>query len=276
MYAFGVADLSHEKAKLFVYGYSEDHGGKGGNNVASLLMKVLQDLGLLIADRCGGRLSIIMDNCGGQNKNKMVLQLALYLVEMKCFKKVEFIFYVKGHTKNVCDRLFNLLKIRYHKANVYTMDMLSEVCNAMNDISFSHIANDVFFDYDAMLDMFYSNFKPGTIQVNHYFKVDCQTPTVMHMKISIDADRYETYDHKKNNDVDRIIMMQQYRLLHLKAPGMKEIKQVELRKKWHPFVPGPYKDKIFPKPSEDVLNRVKKQKSDKQKEALSKKRAVGK
>ncbi len=41
----------------------------------------LRDLGWLVADRCGGRLSIIMDNCSGQNKNKMVLQLVFYLVE---------------------------------------------------------------------------------------------------------------------------------------------------------------------------------------------------
>jgi hypothetical protein len=85
--------------------------------VASLLMKVIKDLGWLIPGECGGRLSIVMDNCGGQNKNKMVLRLALYLVEKKLFKCVEFIFYIRGHTKNVCDRLFNLLKINYSKAN---------------------------------------------------------------------------------------------------------------------------------------------------------------
>ena len=89
----GVADVSGEKSKLLAYGYSEDQGGKGGNNVASLLIKAIEDLGWLIRDRCGGRLSIVMDNCGGQNKNKMVLRLALYLVEMKYFKQVEFIYF---------------------------------------------------------------------------------------------------------------------------------------------------------------------------------------
>ncbi len=38
-----------------------------------------------------------------------MLHLALYLVEKKYFKTVEFIFYIRGHTKNVCDRLFKLL-----------------------------------------------------------------------------------------------------------------------------------------------------------------------
>jgi hypothetical protein len=62
-------------------------------------MQGLKDLGWLIEDRCGGRLSIVMDKCGGQNKNKMVLRLATYLVEKQQFKTIEFIFYIRGHTK---------------------------------------------------------------------------------------------------------------------------------------------------------------------------------
>ena len=42
IYVFGIADVSEEKAKLKAYGYSEDQGGKGGNNVASILMQALK------------------------------------------------------------------------------------------------------------------------------------------------------------------------------------------------------------------------------------------
>jgi hypothetical protein len=78
---FGVADVTKKPTKMLAYGYTEGEGGKGGNNVASLVMKALHDLGWIKANRMGKRLSIIMDNCGGQNKNKFVLQLALYLVD---------------------------------------------------------------------------------------------------------------------------------------------------------------------------------------------------
>jgi hypothetical protein len=105
-----------------------------------------------------------MDNCGGQKKSQMVLHLALYLVEKKYFKTVEFIFYIRGHTKNVCDRLINLLKIQYHKSNVYPMDMLVDVLNRMNDITFNYASSAYFYDYDKVLDKFYKNFKPGTIK----------------------------------------------------------------------------------------------------------------
>jgi hypothetical protein len=63
----------------------------------------------------GKKLTIAMDNCGGQNKNNVVLCLTPYLVEMGYFKIVVFAFYVRGHTKNACDRTFNQMKLEYHK-----------------------------------------------------------------------------------------------------------------------------------------------------------------
>ena len=39
----GIIDCNQEKELLYAYAYSEEEGGKGGNNVASLIMKHLQD-----------------------------------------------------------------------------------------------------------------------------------------------------------------------------------------------------------------------------------------
>ena len=44
---FGMFDNSFEKENLFAYVYREDEGNKGGNNVASLIIKQLKDQGLL-------------------------------------------------------------------------------------------------------------------------------------------------------------------------------------------------------------------------------------
>jgi hypothetical protein len=38
---------------------------------------------------------------------------------------------------------------------------------------------------------------------------------------------------------------------------LREIKQVELYTKWRKFVPSQYRDIVYPKPSDDVLGRVK-------------------
>jgi hypothetical protein len=258
IYVFGVADVSSDRPKLFSYGYHEGQGSKGGNNVASLLMKAMTDLGWLIPGECGGRLSIVMDNCGGQNKNKMVLRLALYLVEKKLFKCVEFIFYIRGHTKNVCDRLFNLLKINYSKANVYTMEMLTDVCNSMEDITFIPLQGNEFFNYDQLLDEFYKPFKPGTVQVNHYFMVNHHSPTTMVTKQFFDDDEEQHFQFKNNVLGDNRDAELTRRLPNvIPSSGIKAIKQVELFKKWRQYVPVQFRDSICPKPPDDVLESVR-------------------
>jgi hypothetical protein len=128
------------------------------------------------------------------------------------------------------------------------MEMLVEVLNKMDDITFTHAPSDVFYNYDKMLDIFYKNFKPGTIQKNHYFVVDSSESTTMLSKLFID-------------DTSN-------------APGIREIKQVELWKNWSQFVPHPHKQIICPKPPQDIIDQIRKEKSAKQK-AATKKRKTG-
>jgi hypothetical protein len=68
-----------------------------------------------------------MDNCGGQNKNNHILLLAPYLVDMGFFTKVNMVFLIVGHTKNICDRRFNNLKYAYHKSQVFTLEQAVSV-----------------------------------------------------------------------------------------------------------------------------------------------------
>jgi hypothetical protein len=90
--------------RLYAHMYHGGKGAKGGDNVASLIMKTLYKLGWL-SDETGYELVVCFDNCPGQNKNNFVLHLVPHIVEMGYFKKVDFIFPVAGHTnKNCCDR----------------------------------------------------------------------------------------------------------------------------------------------------------------------------
>jgi hypothetical protein len=113
IFNLGFVDCSALGGELHIYPYHEGLGKKGGNNVASTIMDCLQSLGMLQENEIGKELNIIMDNCGGQNKKNCVLRLANLLVEAGYFRKVNFIFYVVGHTKNICDRWFNTLKKIY-------------------------------------------------------------------------------------------------------------------------------------------------------------------
>jgi hypothetical protein len=77
----------------------------------------------------GKSLMIAMDNCGGQKKNSVVLRLAPYLVEMGYFLKVEFAFYIRGHTKNACDRTYNQMNSKYHKKDIFTCEQALQTLN---------------------------------------------------------------------------------------------------------------------------------------------------
>ena len=101
---FGIVNCGVEGGKLHAYPYHAGMGKKGGDNVASLFMMYLKDKGWLNEEEPGLELTIIMDNCAGQNKNNAVIRLALYLVEAGYFKKVTCLFYISRHTQNVTDR----------------------------------------------------------------------------------------------------------------------------------------------------------------------------
>lgn len=108
----GIVDFNNVKDHLHAYIYDESEGNKGGNVVASLLMKNLRDRGLLDR-RKWQKLLIIMENCVGQNKNNYVIFLAVYLLCKGYFAHIQFVFLVIGHTKNPANCFFNLVKQDY-------------------------------------------------------------------------------------------------------------------------------------------------------------------
>ena len=69
-----------------------------------------------------------MDNCAGQNKNKMVLRYALILVELGYYKEVNIM------TVFSCDRVFNALKSKYRESGIFSADKLIEVLSVAKDV----------------------------------------------------------------------------------------------------------------------------------------------
>ena len=128
---FGVADATHQPTKLTDYAYMEFYGNKGGNNVASLVWKQFKLDGLVpqvdpttqdIVDKDhvpAKEIHLIFDNYGGQNKNRMVLRMLSILVKRKACIVSRDIFLTRVHTKNDCDRLFNLMNQNCRGRNIY-------------------------------------------------------------------------------------------------------------------------------------------------------------
>ena len=67
-----------------------------------------------------GELAIFAENCGGQNKNPIVVCFIIWHIETEFFPKVTLNFYVWGHKNNSACHPFNILKGGYHNKNIYS------------------------------------------------------------------------------------------------------------------------------------------------------------
>lgn len=88
--------------------WHEGIGSRGANEIASCLLKVLNKFDITQKDE----LYIWSDNCVGQNKNRMMLFLYIFLVSIGMFKNIHHKFLVSGHSFLQCDRDFSLIEKR--------------------------------------------------------------------------------------------------------------------------------------------------------------------
>ena len=95
----------------------------------------------------------------------------MWLKEMRYFKRVSFVFLIVGHTKNACDRLFNSLKHKYPKKNIFTMDELIVAFGVSAKITVVPTVASDFLDYDGAFKALYTNLS-GLVKNNHIFTCD--------------------------------------------------------------------------------------------------------
>lgn len=96
--------------------------GRGGNKIASRLLRVLN------MDVTHKRNLIIWsDNCAGQNKNKMVVYVMLFLVSNGVFDTIQQNFLTSGHSFMACDRDFALIEKRKRVMKSFVPNDLHEV-----------------------------------------------------------------------------------------------------------------------------------------------------
>lgn len=110
-------------------------------------MLSLKRLGLINRGSRGMRLSIIMDSKYCQVHNGHVVQLALLLVELSYFQAVEFIFHIDGHGNYICDNMFKRLNKIYQDSNVFNMEVLFNLFNQLDNITYHNVAMESLYDY---------------------------------------------------------------------------------------------------------------------------------
>ena len=239
IYVFGIVDSVTDTLVAKVYG--EDVAGKGGNTVASMLYD--QVVKTLLPTPCEAdvnpikELNLVMDNCGGQNKNRMVMRLLHVIVLWKIAVRVSAIFLVKGHTKNPCDRKFNELRQNTHDDNIYTPSMLFDALNKQDMVSAEEFKS--FYDWDRWQTEHMRPNVPG-IKKFHVFTVDanykngCVMTRLTHNGAPKDDLPIITGEKAENFDW---IWSTPDRLSEL---GLADIKHVELHDKWKPLIPQQY------------------------------------
>jgi hypothetical protein len=225
---FGIANVGMPKSMLSAYIYHEGEGKKGGNNVASLIWKHLDKEGLINRQRPARKeLNLVMDNCGGQNKNRYVLRLAPLLVERRFYRHVNIIFLVAGHTKNAADRLFNLLKIQYRKKQVFTMEQLQQTLDLNQYISCVKVESDEFYDFGKFEDKIYKQTPlTGHTKKYQYFYLEETDMGVLYGKhANQSTDSVHRMDLKKGRPEDRKAIIDDFDmdkdLEQLDVPGIK-------------------------------------------------------
>ncbi|CAH1114807.1 unnamed protein product [Psylliodes chrysocephalus] len=119
-YNFGI-HLSDSNS-AFMCMWNESIGGRGGNEIASCLLRVLN---MGITDK--RHITIWCDNCAGQNKNRMVLFVRIFLVSTGVFESIEQKFFVSGYSIMACDRDFALIEKRKRTLKSFVTNDLHDV-----------------------------------------------------------------------------------------------------------------------------------------------------
>ena len=275
---FGLVDVSHAREILHAFLYHEGEGKKGGDNVASLIYQGLKKMDLLDFNDPIKELNLIFDNCTGQNKNKMVLRFATYLVEAGYFMEVNVIFLVKGHTKNAADRLFNISKKYVRRFDIFTMGQLIEAVGRHDQVEAHRVVPENMMGWCEFQDSFYRKTIPdGLTMTSQQFTINGTNPTKMQCLPSSKDEPTKTLQMKRRGH-DKIMTAAQrlhalqslFGLNTLTPPGIKPIKQVELGTKWRKVVPNPFKDDICPVVDEKLIAQVRNDK--KLKKSIAKER----
>ena len=204
----------------------------------------------------------------------------MWLVEVGYFPRIRLIFLIKGHTKNACDCLFNLLKLTYHKLNVYRYNQLLEVINSNEFITAHKMDLCDMYNFSKWQDRYYRQPQGGEFNSTHIFELSGTSygskPALL-KKWDYDGAKLRTdslLPTQRNRKCQFMspamrkvaISNMSNELDELTAPGLRDIKSVELYTKWRPLLPESARDSTCPKPSDLVMKKVKLAKSAKRKE----------
>ena len=116
-------------------------------------------------------IAILVENCGGQNSNNVMIWFLNIIKEGGFFGASTLHFYIKGHTKNSFERTFISLRALYQKKKFFTLERCCEILNTRNNVEVIQMFHEHFFDLVSFMDDLYDRTDPKIININHVFQV---------------------------------------------------------------------------------------------------------
>ena len=190
------------------------------------------------------------------------------------FLEAEIIFYIRGHTKNAADRLFNQLKLNFHNKNLYTVDQCIEQFNKGKHVEAIRLTLGVMKDYYNFENHLYKTFDTNVVTKSHVFKSSNDLgPGVIECKRTCTETTTNIQKLQKGPKGNcRKSEFLSYTLVDEPEPGISEQKQLDLFEKWRKFVPDEFQDIICPEPKNDLTERVKEKLKEKNRTNYSKRK----
>ena len=189
---FGVCCEAIPRQVNFVIDEASDTG-KGANTVVSLLDFYFShySLGETTA-------SLHADNCSGQNKNNTMVQYLMWRVLTGLHHTINLHFMITGHTKFSPDTCFGLVKRKFRKADVSSLDDLARVveesaaCNICQLVG-TQDGSTIMPSRD-WAGFFSSHFRRlDGIKQYHHFRFERDHPGVVFLKKTAMAEEVFTY-----------------------------------------------------------------------------------
>ncbi|KAI9910460.1 hypothetical protein PsorP6_011192 [Peronosclerospora sorghi] len=239
------ADLHHVLGHNVQYNflYTKVKAVKGSSEVASLVDHELSTIHITARNPVFWE-----DNCGGQNKNRTMMQLFLSLVESGRFDQIDYKFQVKGHTRNTVDRGFAYAKTLFGKSDVWSLDDYVDVVERSSTSNHAQNLEGVdFHEWKTFLDERYRKF--DGMQKFHLFRFSKDHPGTVMAK-NVLADEWQSFDIRKVG-----IRIVDSRPAVLPPRGMSEEKQHDIYKIMREFASDQYKDILCPEPRLEIMNR---------------------
>ena len=170
---------------------------KGANTIVSLLHHFFQVHGLGESD-----IHLHADNCVGQNKNNTMLQYLLWHTNVGLHTKITLSFLIVGHTKFSPDWCFGLIKQRFRRTNVSSLDDIAMVVDQSANVNTPQLVGTqegeilvCSYDWAGMLAPHFRKVK--NVKTYHHFSFDSSTPGVIRVKVESDSEE-ETLDILKS------------------------------------------------------------------------------